>query len=145
MRQIREEAVQRMQRDHDAMIALIRRIRAACGQLGMVDDCGQCPGERRAMCHGDVEQLIRAFVEATLKHHMMESLYMAEGVPVAHRQAHTQAHQRMAEQLKSIRVVLSADGNCVQAIEGIDAVLTTLLAHLAEYDRQLEDYLLATA
>ena len=51
----------------------------------------------------------------------------------------------MAEQLKAIRVVLSGDGNCVLAIEGIDHVLASLEAHFTEFDQHLESYLLVPA
>lgn len=142
---IREEAIQRMRRDHDTMIDLIRRIQAVCGERGTVVDCGSCHSDRRDVCHGNLEQLLRAFVEVTLKHNAMESLYMEDAVPAAHRAAHNRAHMRIAEQVKAVRIVLSADGNCVQAIEGIEAALTALLDHFAEFDQQLEGYLLVSA
>jgi hemerythrin len=97
------------------------------------------------VCQGNIEQLIRTFVEITLKHNMIESLYMEDGVPSAHRIAHNQAHLAMAEQMKSIRVVLSEDRNCVLAIEGIDQVLETLKRRFEEYDQLLESYLLMAA
>ncbi|PKO85357.1 MAG: hypothetical protein CVU18_20580 [Betaproteobacteria bacterium HGW-Betaproteobacteria-12] len=142
---IREEAIERMRRDHDGMIDLIRRIESVCGQRSVVENCSGCVSDRREFCHSNVDQLVRAFVEATLKHNMMESLYMEDGVPEAHRRAHNRAHMVIAEQLKGIRVVLSADGNCVQAIEGIDNVLHALIAHFVDYDQQLERYLLEPA
>lgn len=142
---IREEAAGRMRRDHDLMIDLIQRIKATCTEVGAIDNCDNCQPDRRQVCHSSVEQLIRAFVEVTLKHNVMESLYMEECVPAAHRQAHNQAHMVIAEQLKAIRVVLSGDGNCVLAIDGIDQVLSALLAHFSEFDQQLEGYLLEPA
>jgi hypothetical protein len=51
----------------------------------------------------------------------------------------------IAQQLKEIRLVFSADGNGIQAIEGIDRVRQTLSEHFREYDQQLEAYLSATA
>ena len=145
MTPIREEAAGRMRRDHDAMIDLIRRIKASCTEVGIVTNCNHCQPDRRQVCHSGVEQLIRAFVEVTLKHNVMESLYMEDCVPALHRQAHNQAHMTIAEQLKAIRVVLSGDGNCVLAIEGIDQVLSSLQAHFTEFDQQLESYLLEPA
>jgi hemerythrin len=142
---IREEAAVRMRRDHDLMIDLIQRIKASCTQIGVVDNCKQCQPGRREVCNSNVEQLVRAFVEVTLKHNAMESLYMEECVPPEHRIAHNQAHMTISEQLKAIRVVLSGDGNCVLAIEGIDHVLASLQAHFVEYDRHLEGYLLEPA
>lgn len=142
---IREEAIDRMRRDHEAMLDLIRRIQALCSERGHVDDCHGCKDDRRAYCRSHVEQLVRAFVEATLKHNAMESLYMDEGVPEAHRRAHNRAHMSIAEQLKTIRIVLASDGNTVRAIEGIDEVLAALRAHFAEFDSHLERYLMAPA
>jgi hemerythrin len=139
---IREEAVARMRRDHAGMIELIRRIQGACTQPAAVDNCNHCPSSQRELCGSEIEQLLRAFVEATLKHNVIESLYMEQGVPAAHRQAHNRAHQRIAERLKTIRVVLAGDGNCVLAVNGIDEVLAELLAHFSEFDEQLERYLL---
>lgn len=142
---IREEAAGRMRRDHDLMIDLIQRIKATCTEVEAEANCDSCQPDRRQICHSSVEQLIRAFVEVTLKHNVMESLYMEESVPAAHRQAHNLAHMAIAEQLKAIRVVLSGDGNCVLAIDGIDHVLSALLAHFTEFDQQLEGYLLEPA
>jgi hemerythrin len=142
---IREEAAERMRRDHESMIDLIRRIKATCTESDAGDNCNNCQPNRRQVCHGNIEQMIKAFVEATLKHNILESLYMEDGVPPAHRQAHNKAHMDIAEQMKAIRVVLSEDGNCVLAIMGIDRVLHSLLAHFTEYDQQLESYLLAPA
>lgn len=51
----------------------------------------------------------------------------------------------IAEQLKAIRVVFSGDGNGIQAIEGIELALATLLAHFKDFDQELEGYLLAPA
>jgi len=143
---IREEAVERMQRDHQKMIALIERIRTTCTQTDVVTDgCNICPPGQQQLCHGNIEQQIRNFIEVTLKHNLMESLYMEQGVPAAHRVAHNRAHLAIAEQLKSIRVVLAEDGNCVLAITGIERVLSILQDHIASFDEQLEAYLLAPA
>jgi hemerythrin len=142
---IREEAIDRMRRDHEAMLDLIRRIQALCSERGQVNDCHGCSEDRRAYCRSHVEQLVRAFVEATLKHNAMESLYMEDGVPQEHRRAHNRAHMSIAELLKNIRIVLASDGNTVKAIEGIDEVLAALTAHFAEFDAHLERYLLAPA
>jgi len=139
---IQEEAIERMRRDHECMIELIRRIKATCTQIDVVDNCHRCQSGRRQVCHVEIRQLVAAFVETTLKHNVLESLYMEERVPKAHRQAHNQAHMVIAEQIKAIRIVLSEDGNCVLAIAGIDEVLRTLVTHFAEFDQQLEDYLL---
>jgi hypothetical protein len=142
---IREEAVDRMRRDHDAMLDLIRRIQALCSERDRGDDCRCCGDDRRAFCRSHVEQLVRAFVEATLKHNAMESLYMDDGVPELHRRAHNRAHMAIAEQLKSIRIVLASDGNTVRAIEGIDEVLAALSSHFVEFDGHLQRYLMVPA
>jgi hypothetical protein len=142
---IRETAAERIRQDHDYMIDLARRIKSLCTQGDKVSDCGGCERTRFQVCHGNIEQQIRAFVEFTLKHNLIESLYMDDGVPKAHRIAHTQAHLNIAQQMKSIRAVFSEDGNCIIAIEGIDKVLEALLAHIEEFDQPLECYLLAAA
>jgi hypothetical protein len=51
----------------------------------------------------------------------------------------------IAQKMKSIRAVFSEDGNCILAIEGIDHVLESLLAHIEEFDQPLEQYLLTAA
>jgi len=145
MTQIGEPAVERMCRDHALMLEMVQRIKSLCTQSNEVDNCNRCQLDQRQACQGNIEQLIRTFVEFTLKHNLIESLYMEDGAPVAHRIAHNQSHLILAEQMKAIRVVLSEDGNCVLAIEGIDRVLETLQAHFKEYDQQLEGYLLAPA
>lgn len=142
---IREQSAQRIRRDHEYMIELVRRIKASCTQSDKVDNCNNCELNKAQVCHGNIEQLVRSFVEITLKHNLLESLFMENGVPQAHRIAHNQAHMDMAEQLKAIRVIFSEDHNCVMAIEGVDNVLVSLLAHFDEYDQQLECYLLTPA
>jgi len=140
---IGEDAVARIRRDHDHMLQLVERISSECSQRDKIDNCNDCSPTRRHVCHGNIEQLIRSFVETTLKHNLMESMFMEELAPHAHRIAHNQAHMDIAQQLKAIRVIFSEDGNCVLAIEGIDRVQQTLLAHFRDYDQQLESYLTA--
>ncbi len=138
-------AIQKIRSDHEYMIELLDRIEASCDQIGVLSHCNQCRFEHRELCHGNIEQLIRAFVEVTLKHNLVESTFMGESVPDAHRIAHNQAHLAIAEELKAIRVVFRQDGNGVQAIEGITQVRASLFAHFQDYDRQLEEYLLVEA
>lgn len=138
---IGEDAVARIRRDHERMLQLVERIRSECSQRDKIDNCNDCSPTLRHVCHGNIEQLIRSFVESTLKHNLMESMFMEELAPQAHRVAHNQAHMDIAQQLKEIRVVFSEDGNCVLAIEGIDRVQQTLLTHFRDYDQQLESYL----
>jgi hemerythrin len=136
-----EEAVERIRRDHEHMLHLIDRIRAECTERGKIDNCNDCSQSRRGVCHGNIEQMIRAFVETTLKHNLIESMFMEDRVPSAHRVAHNKAHMDIAQQLKAIRVLFSEDGNSILAIEGIDHIHDTLLAHFRDYDQQLEAYL----
>lgn len=143
MSAIGEQEVEKIRRDHGRMLELIERIKAECTQRDSIDNCNRCDSNLRVVCHGNIEQLIKAFVELTLKHNLVESMYMENGVPQAHRVAHNRAHMAIAQQLKSIRVVFSEDGNCILAIEGVDKALNSLQAHFEEYDRQLEGYLLA--
>lgn len=140
---IRDQAIEKMRRDHEHMLQLIQRIQAQCNQRDQIDNCNDCHSSKRTVCHGNIEQQIRAFVEMTLKHNLIESMYMEGIVPSAHRIAHNQAHMDIAQQLKEIRVVFSGDGNGIQAIEGIDRVQQTLLNHFREHDQQLEAYLAA--
>ena len=142
---IREQAVEKIRRDHEYLIEMVDRIKGLCTQRDSRDNCRSCPAGVRNVCQGNVEQLIRTFVEVTLKHNLIESVYMENGVPEVHRIAHMKAHLKIAEQMKTIRAVFSDDGNCVLAIEGIDDVLDSLLAHFNEFDLALENYLLAPA
>ena len=145
MSEIREQDVGNIHRDHDHMLELIARIKAVCTQRERVDSCNTCQPNLRVVCRGNIEQLIKTFVEVTLKHNLIESMYMEDGVPPAHRVAHNRAHLVIAEQLKAIRVVFAEDGNGILAIEGVDQALATLMAHFKDYDQDLEGYLLAPA
>ncbi len=140
-----EEAVDRIRRDHEHMLHLIERIRSECTERGKIDNCSACGANHKGVCHGNIEQMIRAFVETTLKHNLIELMFMEDRVPSAHRLAHNQAHMDIAQQLKAIRVVLSEDGNCILAIEGIDRIHQTLLEHFKDHDLQLEAYLIEAA
>jgi hypothetical protein len=106
---------------------LIERIVSYCDQRDRLASCNDCQSTQHTVCHGNIELLIRAFVEMTLKHNLVESMYMDEIVPSEHRIAHNQAHMDIAQQLKEIRLVFTADGNGIQAIEGIDRVRQTLI------------------
>lgn len=145
MSAMREQDVEKIRRDHDHMLGLIERIKAECTQRERVDNCNACQPNIRVVCRGNIEQLIKSFVEVTLKHNLIESMYMEDGVPPAHRVAHNRAHLVIAEQLKAIRVVFAEDGNGILAIEGVDRALATLMAHFKDYDQDLEGYLLAPA
>ena len=144
MSQYKDEAIARIREDHDYMIDMIRRITASCSQIGLIENCNDCTSAHRQFCNASIESLIRAFVEFTLKHNLTESMYMEECVPPAHRAAHNLAHMDIAEHLKRIRVVFAKDGNGILAIEGIEETLRTLKQHFKEFDRELEEYLLAT-
>jgi hypothetical protein len=141
---IEGQAVERIRRDHEHLLDLAHRIQAVCSQRGKVKSCGECHSNLRHVCHGNIEQLVRLFVEATLKHNVIESIYMDGCVPHAHQTAHNQAHTHIAHKLKDIRVEFSEDGNCVLAIVGIDNALAALHAHFEEYDAELERYLMET-
>lgn len=138
-----EHAVEKIRRDHDYLLTQIQRIKGLCSEHGQRRNCRGCLPSRHNVCQESVEQVILNFVEVTLRHNLVEAVYMEHGVPKAHRHAHLQAHIEIAEQLKAIRIVFAGDGNCVLAIEGVDRALTTLTAHFEEFDRPLEQYLLA--
>jgi len=138
-----EQAVDKIHSDHDYMIELLDRIQGSCDQLGVLSHCSQCRADHREICQGNIEELIRAFVEVTLKHNLVELTMMGDSVPHEHKVAHNQAHLEIAQELKAIRVVYRADGNGVQAIEGIIQVRGSLLRHFQEFDKLLEDFLQA--
>ena len=145
MSAMREQDVERIRRDHDHILELITRIKAECIQRDSGQNCNACQPNFRMVCRGNIEPLIKSFVEVTLKHNLIESMYMEEGVPSAHRAAHNRAHMEIAQQLKAIRVVFTADGNGIQAIEGVEQALVTLTTHFKDFDEELEGYLLAPA
>lgn len=140
---IREQAIEKMRRDHEHLLQLIDRILAHCDQRDTISNCNDCHSSQRGICHGNIEQMIRSFVEMTLKHNLVESIYMEDLVPDEHRIAHNEAHMDIAQLLQKIRVVFSGDGNGITAIEGIEHVRERLLAHFQDHDRQLEAYLTA--
>ena len=141
MSSVGEDAVGRIHRDHGRMMEMIDRIRAECGQRNTIQHCNDCHAPHRAVCQGNIDLLIRAFIEATMKHNLIESMFMEDRVPAAHRIAPNHAHMAISQQLKAIRVVLSEDGNYVQAIDGIDEIQETLLSHFRDFDQPLERYL----
>ena len=143
MEETQQQSVDRIHRDHEQMLELIDRIKAECIQDGKLDNCHQCPSNIRLVCHGNIKQMVRMFVESTLKHNLIESIFMEGKVPAAHQIAHNKAHKEIAEQLKSIRVIFSDDGNCILAIKGIDTVHQALEAHFKAFDEELERLLLA--
>lgn len=143
MAPVEESAVERIRRDHERMMDLIERIRAECNQRDKIRDCNDCAPNRRGVCNGNIELMIRTFVETTLKHNVIESMFMEETTPADHRLAHNKAHMEIALQLQAIRVVFAEGGNGILAIEGIDRVHQTLLDHFRDYDQKLESYLKA--
>ena len=145
MSAMREQDVERMRRDHDLILGLITRIKSECTLRESAENCHACQPNLRVVCRGNIEQLIKSFVEMTLKHNLIESMYMEDGVPQAHRAAHNRAHMEIAEQLKAIRVIYSADGNGIQAINGVEQALASLTTHFKDFDQDLESYLLAPA
>ena len=142
MTQSREYEVKRIHQDHEYLFQLIEKVKNACADVGERKVCWECPQTQRGVCQGNVQQLIRHLVEVTLKHHLLESVFMADKVPKDHRVAHMQSHVKIAEEMKSIRVIFSEDGNCILAIEGVERVLASLALHIGEFDLPLEDYLL---
>src|SRR5574343_622629 len=115
MSPINSKAVEMMLRDHEHLLQLIQRIEDQCNPPPRPERCHDCPDIQRGICHGNIEQLIRTFVEITLKHNLVESMYMDDFVPSEHRIAHNAAHMEIARQLREIRVVFSGDGNGIVA------------------------------
>lgn len=138
-----EESLDKVHRDHSYLLELITRIKAVCSEAGQLQSCHECQHSRHHMCHSDTEQLIRTFVEATLKHNFIESMYMVDFAPEEHQIAHNRAHKEIAKQLKTIKETFSENRDCVQAIEGIDSIHATLSSHFKEYDQALEQYMSA--
>jgi hemerythrin len=145
MNMVPEHAVEKIRRDHDYLFELMARLEAVCAKRDEEINCRSCGGEVRAVCQGNVSELIQTFTELTLKHHAVEAFYMSDAAPQEHRTAHLKAHIRIAEQLKAIRVQFSDDGNSVTAIDGVEQTVAMIRAHIDEFDRPLEEFLLVTA
>lgn len=145
MNMIPEQAVEKIQRDHDYLFELMERIEAVCSKRLEQINCRSCSGDLRVVCQGNVHQLIQTFTEATLKHHAVEAFYMSDAAPPEHRAAHVRAHMAIAEKLKSIRVEFSEDGNCITAIDGVEQAVAAIRAHIDEFDAPLEAMLLQPA
>ncbi len=141
----RQQVVAKLRQDHDYMVASMQRIRSLCARSQFAENCDGCHSGHRMVCHENIEQLIRSFVEVTLRHNLIESACMGDEVPRAHRIAHNRAHLAIAEQLKTIRIDFGEDGNGIVAIDGVERVLESLAQHLTEFDQPLESYLLAAA
>ena len=145
MNMIPEQAVEKIQRDHDYLFELMDRIEAVCSKRYEQINCRSCSDEVRVVCQGNVHQLIQTFTEATLKHHAVEAFYMSDVAPPEHRTAHVRAHMAIAENLKAIRIGFSEDGNCITAIDGVEQALAAIRAHIEEFDAPFEAMLLQPA
>jgi hemerythrin len=144
MNMVPGHAVEKIHRDHDYLFELMARLESVCDKRSERINCHTCEGGVRVVCRGNVSELVQTFIEVTLKHHAVEALYMSDAAPQEHRTAHLRAHLAIAEQLKAIRVRFSDDGNAVTAIDGIEQAVAMMRAHMDEFDRPLEGFLLAT-
>ncbi len=141
----RQQVVTKLRQDHEYMLASMERIRSLCARSESATNCDGCHPGHRMVCHENIDQLIRSFVEMTLRHNLIESACMGDDVPRAHRLAHNRAHLEIAEQMKAIRIDFDEGGNGIVAIEGIERVLESIARHMTEFDQPLEAYLLAAA
>ena len=137
-----EQIVIKLRSDHAFMVELMERIKALCSGGDTVENCYGCASNHRALCHENIDQLVKSFVDVTLRHNLVESACMQNSVPREHRIAHNRAHMEIAEQMKAIRLIFKQNGDGVTAIVGISEVFKTLSNHLTEFDSQLEQYLL---
>lgn len=137
-----EQIVIKLRNDHKFMVELMERIKALCAQGETVQGCHACLPGQRSLCHENLDQLIKTFVDVTLRHNLVESACMDNKVPREHRVEHNRAHLKIADQMKAIRLVFKGNGDGVVAIEGIATVFETLSQHLSEFDAPLERYLL---
>ncbi len=111
---IRDQAIEKMRRDHEHMLQLIQRIQAQCDQRDRLDNCNDCHSNQRTVCHGNIEQQIRAFVEMTLKHNLIESMYMEGIVPSAlNRPRGCVFHTRCAQRIKGLCDVVTPESFAV--------------------------------
>jgi len=138
-----ESTFEKLAQDHTYIDVLIQQIASLCPSREVSDNCHQCAINKRNLCRSNVEHLIQNFVQVTLKHNLLESLWMEHSAPEAHRIAHNRAHLDIAEQLDQIRAVFADDGNSLVAIEGIDRIRATLRAHRHDFDAPLEAHLKA--
>jgi bacterioferritin-associated ferredoxin len=138
-----ETSIAKLHQDHAYMDALIQQIASLCLSRGSASSCGECRKANHQLCRANVDQLIHNFIQVVLKHNLLESLYMEQSVPEAHRTAHNRAHLRIAEELDAVHAVFSNDGNSLLAIEGIDRVRETLHRHHHEFDTPLQSLLRA--
>lgn len=138
-----ESTFDKLAQDHAYMDALVAQIASLCASRDIAENCMECAAGKRNLCRSNVEHLIQNFIQVTLKHNLLESLWMENSVPDAHRIAHNRAHLEIAEQLDQIRAVFADDGNSLVAIEGIDRIQATLRAHRLEFDSPLETHLKA--
>lgn len=138
----RVQIIAKLHQDHVYMAELIKRIRLICDSGSPDEDCHQCDPGRRIPCHMNIEHLIRTLVEVTIRHNLIESACMEEGVPREHRIAHNRAHLDISETMRSIRLDFKENGDGIVAIEQISSVLDQLDAHLANFNRAMEQFLL---
>lgn len=141
---MQEHAIDKIHRDHAYLVELMQKVDSVCTNPAPEKACKDCGNTHRVVCNGNLEQLIRTYAEGTLKHHMVESAYMTDAVPKDHRIAHAQAHLAIAERLRAIHVRFCADGNCIKAIEAMDAAFQSVHEHIEKFDGPLEQYLRAS-
>lgn len=138
----REQIIAKLHQDHAYMLELIGRIRSLCESGAQDQDCSRCDPVKRVPCHMNIDHLIRTLVDVTLRHNLIESACMEDGVPREHRIAHNRAHLKISETMRNIKVDFKDSGDGVLAIDQVSHALDTLIAHLAEFDQPMERYLL---
>lgn len=132
-----------LHRDHHGLLLKLDRMQALCTSQDSVKDCSLCQTSQQMLCESNLGAQMRGFIEATVKHNLIEASLMAKELPAEERKAHLQDHNDLALELQAIRAELGADGNSAAAIRALARARAHLIRHIDTFDAVLEDYLFA--
>ena len=137
-----EQLITKLRQDHAYLLELMARIRAMCKTGFPEEGCQKCDLSRREPCQMDIEHLLRALFDVSLRHHLVESAWMKNNVPSDHLIAHNADHLKISDAMSRIRQDFKEYGNGLIAIAQVSALLDHLASHLEKFDLPMEHFFL---
>ena len=127
-------------RDHQALVALLERVKRVCGcaAASAPDSCRGCPAERHALCRSSLQDLTHGLMVFMLDHfrHEDELMMMLPDMPDAkvHCARHRREHVGFSTRYNDI-VAKSDAGNVVSCMRKMELfIIEWIRRHALEYD-----------